>query len=97
MTGLDKILTEHRERRAFVYARQSSPAQVIQHRSSGERQVELADRAAELGWSANLIDVATDDLGVSGRFVEGREGFQRLAAEMTLGRIGAVFSLDASR
>jgi DNA invertase Pin-like site-specific DNA recombinase len=97
MTGLEKILTEHRARRAFVYARQSTPAQVIQHRSSTERQIGLADLAAELGWSTNLIDVVTDDLGQSGRFVEGREGFQRLAAEMTMGRVGAVFSLDASR
>jgi DNA invertase Pin-like site-specific DNA recombinase len=97
MTGLEKILPEHLERRAFVYARQSTPAQVIQHRSSTERQIELADRASELGWSSNLIDVVTDDLGQSGRYTEGREGFQRLAAEMTMGRVGAVLSLDASR
>ena len=97
MIGLDKIRPEHRERRAFVYARQSTPAQVMQHRSSTERQIGLADRALELGWSTNQIDVVTDDLGRSGRFTEGREGFQRLAAEMTMGRVGAVFSLDASR
>lgn len=97
MTGVEKILAEHRERRAFVYARQSTPAQVIHHRSSTERQIGLAERAAELGWSTNLVDVVTDDLGQSGRYVEGREGFQRLAAEMTMGRVGAVFSLDASR
>jgi len=97
MTGLEKILAEHLERRAFVYARQSTPAQVIHHRSSTERQIGLAERAAQLGWSTNLVDVVTDDLGKSGRYVEGREGFQRLAAEMTMGRVGAVFSLDASR
>ena len=97
MTGLEKILAEHLERRAFVYARQSSPAQVIHNRSSTERQIGLGDRAAELGWSKNLIDVVTDDLGQSGRYTEGREGFQRMAAEMTMGRVGAVFSLDASR
>jgi len=97
MTGREKILAEHLERRAFVYARQSTPAQVIHHRSSTERQIGLAERAAQLGWSTNLVDVVTDDLGKSGRYVEGREGFQRLAAEMTMGRVGAVFSLDASR
>jgi DNA invertase Pin-like site-specific DNA recombinase len=97
MTGLEKILTEHLERRAFVYARQSTPAQVTHHRSSTERQIGLAELAAQLGWSTNLVDVVTDDLGHSGRYVEGRAGFQRLAAEMTMGRIGAVFSLDASR
>jgi len=85
MFGLEKILAEHLERRAFIYARQSTPAQVIHHRSSTERQIGLADRASELGWSSNLIDVVTDDLGQSGRYVEGREGFQRLASEMTMG------------
>lgn len=97
MIGHDKILGEHRARRAFVYARQSTPAQVLQNRSSTERQLELAGLAAELGWSDAQIDVVTDDLGQSGRYTEGREGFQRLAAEMTLGRVGAVLSLDASR
>lgn len=97
MIGHDKILGEHRARRAFVYARQSTPAQVLHNRSSTERQLELASLAAELGWSDAQIDVVTDDLGQSGRYTEGREGFQRLAAEMTLGRVGAVLSLDASR
>jgi DNA invertase Pin-like site-specific DNA recombinase len=95
--GHDKILAEHRGRRAFVYARQSTPTQVQQNRSSTERQLGLASLAAELGWSDAQIDVVTDDLGQSGRYVEGREGFQRLAAEMTLGRVGAVLSMDASR
>jgi DNA invertase Pin-like site-specific DNA recombinase len=97
VTGHDKILAEHRERRAFVYARQSTPAQVLQHHSSTERQIGLGDLAAKLGWSDALIDVVTDDLGQSGRYIEGREGFQRMATEMTLGRVGAVFSVDASR
>jgi DNA invertase Pin-like site-specific DNA recombinase len=95
--GHDKILVEHRSRRAFVYARQSTPAQVHHNRSSTERQIGLGELAAQLGWPDTQIDIVTDDLGQSGRYTEGREGFQRLAAEMTLGRVGAVFSLDASR
>jgi DNA invertase Pin-like site-specific DNA recombinase len=97
MTGIDKIGPEHRERRAFVYARQSTPAQVSQHRTSTERQLGLADRAAELGWSTDQVEVIDEDLGCSGRFTEGREGFQRLAAQMSMGKVGAVFSVDASR
>ena len=89
MTGTDKIGPEHRERRAFVYARQSTPAQVSQNRSSTERQLGLAGRAAELGWGSEQIVVVDDDLGCSGRFTEGREGFQRLAAEMSMGKVGA--------
>src|SRR5262245_15039862 len=97
MMGLEKIGADHRERRAFVYVRQSSPAQVIHNRSSTERQIGLSELAAELGWSQSHIDVVTDDLGRSGRSTEEREGFQRMAAEMMMGRVGAVFSLDASR
>jgi len=97
MIGLDKILVGHRERRAFVYARQSTPAQVLHHHSSTERQLELSKLASQLGWSDALIEIVADDLGQSGRYVEGRAGFQRLASEMMLGRVGAVFSLDASR
>lgn len=97
MIGLDKIRVDHRSRQAFVYARQSTTAQVLHNRSSTERQLGLADLAGQLGWSKAQIDVVADDLGQSGRYTEGREGFQRLAAEMTLGHVGAVFSLDASR
>jgi DNA invertase Pin-like site-specific DNA recombinase len=97
MTGLDKILPGHRERTAFVYARQSTPMQVVEHTTSTERQLGLAGRAAELGWPQGLIVVVDEDLGRSGKSVDGREGFQRMAAEMTMGRAGAIFSLDASR
>jgi len=49
MFGLEKILAEHLERRAFIYARQSTPAQVIHHRSSTERQIGLADQSIRVG------------------------------------------------
>ncbi len=97
MNGADKIRLEHRERRALVYARQSSAAQLVHHRTSTERQFDLANRAEELGWPSSRVEVIADDLGRSGKFSENRLGFQRLAAEMGLGRVGVVLSLDASR
>jgi DNA invertase Pin-like site-specific DNA recombinase len=97
MSGRDKVLAEHRERCAFVYARQSSPAQVIHHRTSTERQFDLVERAAQLGWPATQIELVAEDLGRSGKFSENREGFQRLAAAVSPGRVGAVFILEASR
>jgi DNA invertase Pin-like site-specific DNA recombinase len=96
MIGIEKIRPEHRERLAFVYARQSTVAQAIHNKTSSERQFALADLATELGWSKSAVEVV-DDLGRSGKFSEGREGFQRMSAEMSLGRVGAVLSLDASR
>jgi Resolvase, N terminal domain len=41
-----------------------------------------------------LID---EDLGKSGATAEGRPGFQRLVAEVSLAHVGIVFGLDISR
>lgn len=38
-----------------------------------------------------------EDLGKSGASAAGREGFQRLVAEVSLGHSGAVFGLEVSR
>jgi DNA invertase Pin-like site-specific DNA recombinase len=97
MNNKDKIQPEHRERTAFVYARQSSTFQVMHNQTSTERQVALGDLALALGWDRSRVELVTSDLGRSGKFSENRDGFQKLAADMGLGRVGAVFSLDASR
>ncbi len=97
MNGLEKILPEHRERRAFAYARRSTGAQVLKHRTSTERQLDLPRLAVDLSWAAGQVELVSEDKGRSGRFSENREGFQRLAAEISLGQVGAVFSIDASR
>jgi DNA invertase Pin-like site-specific DNA recombinase len=96
MNGLEKIRPEHREKQAFVYARQSTPAQVLNHRTSTERQLDLTKLAVELGWTATRVELVAEDLGVSGKSAENREGFQRLVAAVGLGHVGAVFSLDAA-
>jgi DNA invertase Pin-like site-specific DNA recombinase len=97
MNGLEKIQADHRERRAFVYARQSTMAQVLQHQASTERQLLLTKLAEQLGWESSQVELIDEDLGRSGKFTENRSGFQRLAAETGLGRVGAIFSLEASR
>ncbi len=40
-----KIQSTHQERTAYVYVRQSTPMQVIEHRESTERQYHLRERA----------------------------------------------------
>jgi DNA invertase Pin-like site-specific DNA recombinase len=96
MKGLEKVGPEHRAKQAFVYARQSTPIQVLENRSSTERQLGLTKLAVELGWSASQVELVAEDLGVSGKFAENRDGFQRLVAAVSLGHVGAVFSLDAA-
>src|SRR3954453_12501499 len=62
-----------------------------------ELQYRLVDRAAGLGWPRERIAVIDDDLGKSGASASERSGFQRLIAEIGLGKAGLVLSLDASR
>jgi DNA invertase Pin-like site-specific DNA recombinase len=77
--------------------RQSSVAQVRQNQESTELQYRLVDRALQLGWPRERVQVIDEDLGRSGATSEGRHGFQRLIAEIGLGHAGLVLSLDASR
>ena len=92
-----KIGASHRQRRALVYIRQSSPYQVEHNRESTRRQYGLADRAHELGWHRDDIAVIDEDLGLSGDTAEGREGFARMTAEVALGQIGILLGLEVSR
>ena len=56
----EKSRTDHRERAAYVYVRQSSLQHVRQHRESQQRQDGLADRARPLGCNrVVVIDVVT--------------------------------------
>jgi DNA invertase Pin-like site-specific DNA recombinase len=91
----EKIRAEHLSRRAFVYVRQSSLGQVRQHRESRQRQYDLEQHARALGW----VDVVVidEDQGKSGATAVGRAGFQRLVADVSLGRVGAVVGLEVSR
>ena len=93
----DKIQSIHLERRATVYLRQSTLKQVYEHRESTERQYALRQRAVDLGWPADKVEVIDEDLGQSGSSAEGREGFQRLAEDVAQGRVGAIFALEVSR
>jgi DNA invertase Pin-like site-specific DNA recombinase len=87
----------HRAKLAYIYIRQSSAGQVLHHQESTQLQYRLVDRAADLGWPRERIEVVDDDLGKSGASSLQRFGFQRLLAEIGLGKAGLVLSLDASR
>ena len=92
-----KIRPWHLDRSAIAYVRQSTPQQVLEHQESTARQYALVDRAAALGWPPEQVTVIDDDLGLSGRTAEGRPGFQRLLAEVTMDHVGLVLGLEMSR
>ena len=92
-----KITEQHRRKPAYVYLRQSTPGQVRHHRESTERQYALREKAQELGWNQAVIHVLDHDLGISGAQMAGREDFKTLVADVSMGQVGAVFALEASR
>ncbi len=93
----NKITTEHLSRQASVYVRQSTASQVIEHRESQRLQYRLVDRAKELGWSKERIIVIDSDLGTSATGSVNRVGFQELLSAVSEGKVGAIFSIEASR
>jgi DNA invertase Pin-like site-specific DNA recombinase len=93
----DRVSTAHRAKLAYVYVRQSTPGQVRHHQESTELQYRLVDRAVQLGWPRDRVQVIDDDLGKTGTVSDGRQGFQQLIAEIGLGKAGLVISLEASR
>ena len=92
-----KITAEHLQQKAYVYVRQSTLSQVLHNQESTNRQYALRDKALDLGWSENQIRLLDRDLGMSGAQANGREDFKTLLADVSLGEVGAVLALEASR
>lgn len=91
------VMPAHLARRAVVYIRQSTPAQVVSNQESLRLQYALGQRACELGWRPSDIDIIDADLGLSGASTTGRDGFKELAARVGLGEVGLVLSIDVTR
>ena len=97
MSDLAKITAGHRQRRAVVYVRQSTPGQVERNTESSARQYALAERAVELGWRRESVVVVDEDTGCSAAWSRSRIGFRELAAEVGLGHVGVILALEVSR
>src|SRR6266704_5908815 len=96
-SAVQKITARHLTRQAMLYVRQSTLHQVLENTESTARQYGLRERAIALGWETSRIVVIDQDLGQSGVSVVDRLGFQRLVAEVGLGRVGLVMGLEVSR
>ncbi|NKM43373.1 recombinase family protein, partial [Rhizobium laguerreae] len=91
----EKIGPHHLERKAILYVRQSSAHQVLHNRESSTLQYAMRDRLTALGWSR--IETVDDDLGRSAAGGVTRAGFDRMVAEVCLGKVGAVAAREVSR
>jgi len=92
---LGKILPHHLERKAILYVRQSSAHQVLHNRESSALQYAMRGRLTMLGWSE--VETIDDDLGRSAAGGVQRAGFERMVAEVCLGKVGAVAAREVSR
>jgi DNA invertase Pin-like site-specific DNA recombinase len=81
-----KVTASQLKRSAFIYVRQSTPRQVLEHTESTARQYALRKRAVALGWQDDQVITIDSDLGQSGASSADREGFQKLVMEVSMGR-----------
>ncbi len=91
----EKIQPHHLDRKAILYVRQFSAHQVLHNRESSALQYAMRERLMTFGWSD--IDTVDDDLGRSAAAGVTRAGFDRMVAEVCLGRVGAVAAREVSR
>jgi DNA invertase Pin-like site-specific DNA recombinase len=91
----EKITPVHLQRKAMLYIRQSSPHQVLHHQEGRRLQYAMRDRLHQLGWLE--IEVIDEDSGRSASGSVSRMGFERMVAEVSLSRVGAVAAREVSR
>jgi DNA invertase Pin-like site-specific DNA recombinase len=91
----EKLRPQHLQRKAVLYIRQSSAHQVIHNLESQKLQYAMRERLRQLGW--NEIEVIDDDLGRSAAGTVPRAGFERMVAEVCMGKVGAVAAREVSR
>ena len=91
----DKIRPHHLERKAILYIRQSSTYQVNNNLESQKLQYAMQGHLHQLGWRE--VEIVDEDLGRSAAGTVTRVGFERMVAEVCLGRVGAVAAREVSR
>jgi DNA invertase Pin-like site-specific DNA recombinase len=83
----EKLRSQHLQRKAILYIRQSSAYQVSHNLESQKLQYAMQERLMQLGW--HEVEVVHEDLGRSAAGMVTRSGFERMVAEVSLGRVGA--------
>jgi DNA invertase Pin-like site-specific DNA recombinase len=91
----EKIRSQHLARKAMLYVRQSSAFQVTHNQESSKLQYAMQARLRDLGFTE--VEIIDEDLGRSAAGTITRSGFERMVAEVSLGRVGAVAAREVSR
>ena len=83
MKTSELVTPQHLQLKAVIYIRQSSPHQMISNQESLKLQYALHQRAIDLGWSNENIEIIDSDLGTTATTTEHRTGFKELIAQVT--------------
>jgi len=97
MTNSDVITPYQLARKAIIYIRQSTPHQVLSNQESLRLQYALQQRALDLGWRPDQIEIIDTDLGLTAATAAHRAGFKDLIARVTLGEVGLILSYEVTR
>src|SRR5947199_6813163 len=90
----DESKPHYRGRKASLYIRQSSAYEGSHSLESQKLQYAMQERLQQLGWRE--IEVVDEDLGRSASGTVTRAGFERMVAEVCLGKVGAVAAREVS-
>jgi DNA invertase Pin-like site-specific DNA recombinase len=91
----EKIKPQHLARKAILYVGQSSAYQVANNLESQKLQYAMEEHLRQLGWEE--VEIVDEDLGRSASGSVTRTGFERMVAEVCLGKVGAVCAREVSR
>ncbi len=97
MSRSELVSQAHLQRKALIYIRQSTPHQVLSNQESLRLQYALQQRAVDLGWRQEDIEIIDADLGMTGASASHRVGFQEVVTRVTLGQVGMILSVDVTR
>jgi DNA invertase Pin-like site-specific DNA recombinase len=91
------VTPSHRARKAIIYIRQSTPHQVLSNQESLQLQYALEQRALNLWWQPDDIEIIDADLGLTAAAAQHREGFKEIVSRVTLGQVGIILSSEVTR
>jgi len=97
MSSSTLVQSQHLERKAVIYVRQSSPQQVLTNLESGKLQRAMREHARHLGWPDERIEVVETDTGNTAKTTTGRDAYKTLVADVAIGNVGIVLSYETTR
>ena len=97
MNTTELITPTHLSRKALIYIRQSTPHQVLTNQESLRLQYALKQRALELGWQAEDVEIIDTDLGLSGAPPSSGKVSRKLVSQVALDKWASFFPTEVTR